>query len=159
MKIRPATDQDIDDVLRLVRAVATVRGLCHIGQAAGLVVGEDHLAHGGDAGVVEEHVPAPKDFGVALIGVQEGSSMELDLRFEAVHEGILVSGTVDITYSNNSPDTLKQVWFKLYPNLYKAGTPRASARFATAAVSSSPIASFRPSSPRRRRSASRLLWS
>ncbi|RYZ51221.1 MAG: peptidase, partial [Chitinophagaceae bacterium] len=39
----------------------------------------------------------------------------------------LVSGTVDITYSNNSPDTLKQIWFKLYPNLYKAGTPRASA--------------------------------
>ncbi|NJC22572.1 uncharacterized protein BJ994_001648 [Arthrobacter pigmenti] len=45
---------------------------------------------------VEEHVPAPKDFGVALIGVQEGSEMELDLRFEAVHEGILVSGTVDV---------------------------------------------------------------
>lgn len=45
---------------------------------------------------VEEHVPAPKDFGVALIGVQEGSEMELDLRFEAVHEGILVSGSVDV---------------------------------------------------------------
>ena len=28
---------------------------------------------------IEEHVPAPKDFGVALIGVQEGSDMELDL--------------------------------------------------------------------------------
>ena len=38
----------------------------------------------------------------------------------------LVSGTVDITYTNNSPDTLKQIWFKLYPNLYKAGTPRES---------------------------------
>ncbi|MBT1003646.1 DUF177 domain-containing protein [Paenarthrobacter sp. DKR-5] len=42
-----------------------------------------------------EHVPAPKDFGVALIGVQEGSELSLDLRLEAVHEGILVSGTVD----------------------------------------------------------------
>jgi uncharacterized protein len=31
---------------------------------------------------------------VALIGVQEGSDIELDLRLEAVHEGILVSGTV-----------------------------------------------------------------
>ncbi len=47
----------------------------------------------------EEHVPAPKDFGVALIGVQEGSRIELDLRFEAVHEGILVSGTVDVEVS------------------------------------------------------------
>lgn len=41
-----------------------------------------------------EHVPAPSDLGVALIGVQEGSDIELDLRLEAVHEGILVSGTV-----------------------------------------------------------------
>lgn len=40
-----------------------------------------------------EHVPAPRDLGVALIGVQEGSDVELDLRLEAVHEGILVSGT------------------------------------------------------------------
>ncbi len=33
---------------------------------------------------------------MALIGVQEGSGMELDLRFEAVHEGILVSGSADV---------------------------------------------------------------
>jgi len=43
---------------------------------------------------LKEHVPAPSDLGVALIGVQEGSDVELDLRLEAVHEGILVSGTV-----------------------------------------------------------------
>jgi uncharacterized protein len=42
---------------------------------------------------LEERVPAPNDFGVALIGVREGSGMELDFRLEAVHEGILVSGT------------------------------------------------------------------
>ena len=41
-----------------------------------------------------EHVPAPSDLGVALIGVQQGSDIELDLRLEAVHEGILVSGAV-----------------------------------------------------------------
>ena len=39
----------------------------------------------------------------------------------------LLSGLVDINYLNNSPDTLKQIWFKLYPNLYKKGTPRQSA--------------------------------
>ncbi|MCC3275103.1 MULTISPECIES: YceD family protein [unclassified Arthrobacter] len=43
---------------------------------------------------LHEHVPAPKDFGVALIGVPEGSELEVDLRLEAVHEGILVSGVV-----------------------------------------------------------------
>jgi hypothetical protein len=38
----------------------------------------------------------------------------------------LVSGNVAIQYVNNSPDTLKEVLFKLYPNLYKKGTPRQS---------------------------------
>lgn len=38
----------------------------------------------------------------------------------------LVSGKLDITYVNNSPDTLKQIWFKLYPNLYQKGSPRES---------------------------------
>lgn len=41
----------------------------------------------------EEQVAAPAELGVALIGVREGSPVDLDLRFEAVHEGILVSGT------------------------------------------------------------------
>jgi uncharacterized protein len=48
----------------------------------------------GSMRTLKEHVPAPGDLGVALIGVQEGSDVELDLRLEAVHEGILVSGTV-----------------------------------------------------------------
>jgi hypothetical protein len=38
----------------------------------------------------------------------------------------LVSGIAEISYTNNSPDTLKQIWFKLYPNLYKKGSPRQS---------------------------------
>lgn len=35
-----------------------------------------------------------------------------------------LSGTVDIVYQNNSPDTLRQIWFKLYPNIYQEGAPR-----------------------------------
>jgi hypothetical protein len=31
----------------------------------------------------------------------------------------LLDGTVAIDYTNNSPDTLKQIWFKLYPNLFR----------------------------------------
>ncbi len=36
----------------------------------------------------------------------------------------LVSGSESIVYSNNSPDTLRQLLFKLYPNLYKKGSAR-----------------------------------
>jgi len=36
----------------------------------------------------------------------------------------IVSGSEEIIYTNNSPDTLNQIWFKLYPNLYKRGSPR-----------------------------------
>ena len=35
-----------------------------------------------------------------------------------------LEGTVGIDYVNNSPDTLTQVQFKLYPNLYKKGVVR-----------------------------------
>jgi hypothetical protein len=36
----------------------------------------------------------------------------------------VVTGTETIVYSNNSPNELKQIWFKLYPNLYKKGSLR-----------------------------------
>lgn len=39
-------------------------------------------------------VPAPEDLGTVVIGVPAGSDLVLDLRLEAVMEGILVSGTV-----------------------------------------------------------------
>ncbi len=35
-----------------------------------------------------------------------------------------LDGAVSIDYTNNSPDTLNQVWFKLYPNLFKKGSIR-----------------------------------
>lgn len=39
-------------------------------------------------------VHAPSDLGTAVIGIPEGSDLELDLRLESVMEGVLVSGTV-----------------------------------------------------------------
>ncbi|MEP6467745.1 MAG: M1 family metallopeptidase [Parafilimonas sp.] len=36
----------------------------------------------------------------------------------------IVSGTEEIVYVNNSPDTLNRIWFKLYPNFYKRGVQR-----------------------------------
>ena len=39
-------------------------------------------------------VGAPVDLGTAVIGIPEGSDLELDLRLEAVMEGVLVTGAI-----------------------------------------------------------------
>ncbi len=39
-------------------------------------------------------VPAPADLGIEVLRVPEGSPLDLDLRLEAVMEGVLVTGTV-----------------------------------------------------------------
>ena len=44
-------------------------------------------------------VPAPAHLGLDVLGVPEGSTLELDLRLESVVEGVLVSGTVAATVS------------------------------------------------------------
>lgn len=41
--------------------------------------------------------PAPAELHVPLLGVEKGSAMQVDIRLDSVHEGILVSGTVDGT--------------------------------------------------------------
>jgi uncharacterized protein len=45
---------------------------------------------------LRDRVAAPAELGVAMIGVEEGSEIDLELRLEAVHEGILVSGTATV---------------------------------------------------------------
>ena len=42
---------------------------------------------------VTRTVPAPADLGIEVLRVPEGSPVELDLRLEAVMEGVLVTGT------------------------------------------------------------------
>lgn len=42
---------------------------------------------------VSRSVPAPADLGIDVLGVPEGSQLDLDLRLESVMEGVLVSGT------------------------------------------------------------------
>ncbi len=41
---------------------------------------------------VTRTVPAPADLGIEVLGVPEGSPVDLDLRLEAVMEGVLVTG-------------------------------------------------------------------
>lgn len=50
---------------------------------------------------------------------QNTANYDLKVNFDPVTR--LLKGTVEITYFNNSPDTLKEIWFKLYPNLYQKG--------------------------------------
>ncbi len=42
-------------------------------------------------------VPAPPDMGVELLGVPEGSTVDLQVRLESVLEGVLVSATARVT--------------------------------------------------------------
>jgi DUF177 domain-containing protein len=44
-------------------------------------------------------VPAPEDLGIELIGVPAGSPVEVELRLEAVMEGVLASGRAWVTLS------------------------------------------------------------
>ncbi|MFC4906255.1 YceD family protein [Actinomadura gamaensis] len=41
-------------------------------------------------------VPAPENFGIEMVRVPEGAPMELDIRLEAVLEGVLVTGTATV---------------------------------------------------------------
>ena len=41
-------------------------------------------------------VPAPADLGIAMMGVSEGTDMELTCLLESVLEGVLVSGTAQV---------------------------------------------------------------
>ncbi|MFI5161009.1 MAG: M1 family metallopeptidase [Sphingobacteriales bacterium] len=53
---------------------------------------------------------------------QNHADYSIKVNFNPVNNNL--AGTVAIDYINNSPDTLKQVWFKLYPNLFKKGSIR-----------------------------------
>jgi Peptidase family M1 domain len=53
---------------------------------------------------------------------QNHADYSIHVRFDPATR--LVSGSETIVYSNNSPDTLRQLLFKLYPNLYKKGGVR-----------------------------------
>ncbi|SEB15329.1 hypothetical protein SAMN05443550_112141 [Pedobacter hartonius] len=55
---------------------------------------------------------------------QNTADYDLKVNFDPVSR--MLKGTVAVVYKNQSPDTLKELWFKLYPNLYKKGVPRIS---------------------------------
>src|SRR4029077_5673787 len=52
---------------------------------------------------------------------QNTANYDLKVNFDPVTR--LITGVASINYINNSPDTLRQIVFKLYPNYYKKGSP------------------------------------
>lgn len=44
---------------------------------------------------VSRTIPAPADMAIAVIGVKQGTDVDVDLRLEAVMEGVFVSGSVE----------------------------------------------------------------
>lgn len=54
-------------------------------------------------------VPGPPDLGVALARVPTGSEIELDLRLESVMEGVLVSGTAELSIEGECARCLEPV--------------------------------------------------
>ena len=53
---------------------------------------------------------------------QNTAAYNIDVSFSPVKR--IVAGSEQIVYSNNSPDTLTEIWFKLYPNFYQQGAER-----------------------------------
>jgi uncharacterized protein len=58
---------------------------------------------------VSRSAPAPADLGIDVLGVPEGSPIDLDLRLEAVMEGVLVSGTAQVRLEGECARCLDRV--------------------------------------------------
>lgn len=58
---------------------------------------------------VRRTVPAPAELGLDVIGVPEGSDIELDLRMEAVGEGVLVTGTAFVQLHGECSRCLREI--------------------------------------------------
>src|SRR5438034_9848691 len=53
---------------------------------------------------------------------QNTADYDLKINFDPVTR--LIQGSEEINYANNSPDTLHNIFFKLYPNVYKKASIR-----------------------------------
>ena len=63
----------------------------------------------GSQRTVDRTAPAPSDLGIAVLGVTPGSSVELELRLEAVMEGVLLSGTACATLAGECVRCLEEI--------------------------------------------------
>ena len=66
---------------------------------------------------VSRTVPAPADLGIEVLQVPEGSPVELDLRLEAVMEGVLVTGTAHASLAGECARCLEPIVDEIDVNL------------------------------------------
>jgi len=75
-----------------------------------LVIETHELAR--SAGTMKNHrrtAQAPADLGIGVIGVPEGSPVELEIKLEAVGEGVLVTGTAVVALAGECTRCLKPI--------------------------------------------------
>ncbi|WP_442587953.1 M1 family metallopeptidase [Pedobacter sp. AW31-3R] len=91
----------------------------------------------GSGALAQQQLPVPVEFqkayarGTRNTNGQPGAkywqnTADYNLKVDFNPSSRLLKGTVEVVYKNNSTDTLTEIWLKLYPNLYKKGSPRAS---------------------------------
>ena len=86
--------------------------------ASPLVVSVTNLMHRpGTMETLTEVVPAPADLGNALIGVEEGSDIDLDIRMESVVDGILVTGSVVVDVHGECSFCLDPIDYEMSANI------------------------------------------
>ena len=86
--------------------------------ASPLVVSVTNLIHRpGTMETLTEVVPAPADLGDALIGVEEGSDIDLDIRMESVVDGILVTGSVVVDVHGECSLCLDPIDYEMSANI------------------------------------------
>lgn len=86
-------------------------------------------------GIAQTELPVPRNYKKAFTAQtrsadgkpgskywQNDAAYKIDVSFNPAN--LVIVGAEEIVYTNNSPDELKQIWFKLYPNYYKKGAPR-----------------------------------
>ncbi|WP_105565558.1 YceD family protein [Microbacterium halophytorum] len=54
-------------------------------------------------------IPAPERWGEGIVSIPQGGELAVEARLESVHEGILVSGTVDATYEGECGRCLREI--------------------------------------------------
>ena len=86
--------------------------------ASPLVVSVTNLIHRpGTMETLTEVLPAPADLGNALIGVEEGSDIDLDIRMESVVDGILVTGSVVVDVHGECSLCLDPIDYEMSANI------------------------------------------
>ncbi|MHC2998894.1 YceD family protein [Microbacterium sp. HJ5] len=60
---------------------------------------KDIVRRPGEMRELRFEVPAPEKWGEGLVSVEAGVPVDIDVRLESVHEGILVSGSADAEYA------------------------------------------------------------